>query len=166
MRLFSWLKNWTGLDHSRGARRTGSGRKPTRQFRPQLEALEDRWLPSFTPGGWLAYGGYGVAVGDFNHDKNLDVASLSTMDMGVSALTVQLGSKFGVFYAEYSPRAGYGATILAVGAFDHDNRLDVIVEDRYGVQVLLGNGDGTFSHGSEAPIPGTPATYEGDQTVA
>src|SRR5262249_47685276 len=46
MRLFSWLKNWTGLDHSRGARRTGSSRKPTRQFRPRLEALEDRLAPS------------------------------------------------------------------------------------------------------------------------
>src|SRR5262249_30144606 len=31
---------------SRGARRTGSGRKPARQFRPQLEALEDRCVPT------------------------------------------------------------------------------------------------------------------------
>jgi hypothetical protein len=43
MQLFSWLhKRMTSLPH---APRT-SARKPTRRFRPQLEALEDRWLPS------------------------------------------------------------------------------------------------------------------------
>jgi hypothetical protein len=43
MQLFSWLHKWiSGRPHTR---RTPA-RKPTRRFRPQLEALEDRWLPS------------------------------------------------------------------------------------------------------------------------
>jgi hypothetical protein len=43
MQLFSWLHKWmTGRPYTR---RTPA-RKPTRRFRPQLEALEDRWLPS------------------------------------------------------------------------------------------------------------------------
>jgi hypothetical protein len=57
MRLFSWLKNWTGLDHSRGARRTGSGRKPATRCRLTLEVLECRDVPSTLTVTSLADGG-------------------------------------------------------------------------------------------------------------
>src|SRR5437879_2360043 len=47
MRLFSWLKNWTGLDLSGHARWTHSSRKPAARCRLTLEELEARDVPSF-----------------------------------------------------------------------------------------------------------------------
>jgi hypothetical protein len=43
MQLFTWLSFWmTG----RPQKRRAPARRPAPRFRPQLEALEDRWLPS------------------------------------------------------------------------------------------------------------------------
>jgi hypothetical protein len=132
-----------------------------------LEVLEGRDLPSFTAGSGLLGSVSAVAVGDFNNDKNLDLASISIGDLGGSTLTVQLGNKAGIFHGGHSTSVGVNATALAVGNFNKDNRLDVIVVTQYDVRVLLGNGDGTFSQGSETGSgAGTPATVEGDQTVA
>src|SRR5262249_31698006 len=172
MRLFSWLKNWTGLDHSKGARRTGSGRKPAKQFRPQLEALDERLLPSFTAGSGLPGNVWAVAVGNFNNDNNLDLASISIGDMGGSTLTVQLGNKAGIFYGGHNTDVGFNATALAVGNFNNDKNLDIIVVTNDGnvATVWLGNGDGTFSHGPAGSVAGgagghSPLTLQGDQTV-
>src|SRR5262249_35763796 len=103
------------------------------------------------------------------NDKYLDLASISQN----GPLTVQLGSKSGnLTLFRYDTGIGDGATSLAVGNFNKDNRLDVIVVEQQGgeVRVLLGNGDGTFSFGGEtlvgAGLPFSPATNQGDQTVA
>jgi hypothetical protein len=57
MQLFSWLhQRMTGRPHTR---RT-SARKPRRRFRPQLDALEDRWMPSTMTVTSLADHGHGT----------------------------------------------------------------------------------------------------------
>src|SRR5579859_1684230 len=43
MQLFSWLHKWMS---GRPYTRPTPARKRTPRFRPQLEALEDRWMPS------------------------------------------------------------------------------------------------------------------------
>src|SRR5262245_1671150 len=43
MSFFSWLRNRTSLQSPRG---WAQHRPAAPRFRPQLEALEDRWLPS------------------------------------------------------------------------------------------------------------------------
>jgi hypothetical protein len=106
-------------------------------------------------------------VGDFNNDNNLDVAALVVGDTGASTLTVNLGDQLGFFYGNHHDTGvGYHATALAVGNFNNDNNLDVIVVTNSGsvALVLLGNGDGTFSRRSKTVIGAGESV--GGQSVA
>jgi hypothetical protein len=90
---------------------------------------------------------YSVAVADFNHDGNLDLAVIN-VGTGVSVL---LGNGDGTFQPPVSYAAGPVPISLAVGDFDGDGKLDLAVSNIPAgntgpnvVSVLLGNGDGTF----------------------
>jgi hypothetical protein len=160
MSLFSCLHQWT--TRRLEARRIARRRTPC--CRLQVEALDARCLPSFVP-SWPIAGGAGpgtIAVGDFNNDKNLDVASITRGDMGVSTLYVQLGSKGGKsFSSTKEAYLGFGATALAAGNFNGDKYLDLIATntDSQGfgyVLLLTGNGDGTFTLSAEVPVGANP----------
>jgi hypothetical protein len=90
-----------------------------------------------------------VAVGDLNHDGNSDLAVADNNDDTVSVL---LGNGDGTFQAAVNYPADstnfLGATSVAVGDFDGDGKPDLAVVNRLLVDVLLGNGDGTF----QAPL--------------
>ncbi len=104
----------------------------------------------------------GAAVGDFNGDGRLDVAvatSGSTMYPG-SGVDVSLGKGDGTFtQANGSPISlGQSLSAIVAGDFNGDGRLDLAVTDETGnaVDVLLGNGDGTFKPAVSVAVGGEP----------
>jgi len=90
-------------------------------------------------------GAYGIAVADLNRDGKLDLV----MD-GPGPVVVALGNGDGTFQKSVSYPAAMSSYGLAVGDFNGDGKDDVVITDQYqqGVDVLLGNGDGTLG----API--------------
>ena len=102
-------------------------------------------------------GGYGLAVGDFNGDGVPDLVATTPNIGGVS---VFLGKGDGSFTPVNNPQSGTlptayaavpngGGASIAVGDFNKDGKLDVVVGlsgvgGAASVSVLLGNGDGTL----------------------
>ena len=116
----------------------------------------------------VSVGGFGsVVLADLNGDHRLDlVLSLDEQNIGRPNVNddvlVMLGNGDGTF-APARPIDGtaYDAAQLAVGDMNGDGKLDLVLMDHWGqttgspVNVVLGNGDGTFQ---------SPQTYAvGDQ---
>ena len=90
-----------------------------------------------------------VASGDFNGDGKVDLAVANAGNAGVGddgSVSILLGNGDGTFQPANNIPAGKNPLSIAVGDFDGDNRLDLVVADSGSdtAGVLLGNGDGTF----------------------
>jgi hypothetical protein len=93
----------------------------------------------------------GIATGDFNSDGKPDLASISYVDGGTPCASVFLGNGDGTFQPAINTQTSATPVALAVGDFNGDGKLDLAVaENNVGssqVEILLGNGDGTFRAG-------------------
>jgi hypothetical protein len=88
-----------------------------------------------------------VVTGDFNGDGKLDLAVAYSNGANVSGgVAILLGNGDGTFRAAVNYGAGLEPGAIAVGDFNGDGKLDVVVANYAGgdISVLLGNGDGTF----------------------
>src|SRR5206468_3532926 len=123
MVLFSW-KNWLrqGLADGRRGRRA----RPAERFRPRLERLESRSLPSFTLGGSFAVGSdpQSLAVADVNGDGKRGLVVAKRISNSVSVL---LGNGHGTFQNAQNFAVGSGPLSVAVADVNGDGKPDLVV---------------------------------------
>ena len=100
---------------------------------------------------------YSIAVADFNNDGNLDIVVAPDAD----SISVFLGNGDGTFQPPISSPTTYGAGFIAVGDFNGDHKMDLVIADYTEISVLLGNGNGTF----QAPINNSSFAGPGELAV-
>jgi hypothetical protein len=87
-----------------------------------------------------------IAVGDFDNDTRLDVVVANN---GTDNVMVLFGSGYGTFISQttYSTGNDSNPCGVAVGDFNNDNRLDIVVANSgtHNIGIFLSNGTGTFS---------------------
>jgi hypothetical protein len=86
---------------------------------------------------------YSLAVADFNNDGNLDIV-VANANLDPSTVSVYLGNGDGTFKPPISSRTTSYNEFVAVGDFNNDGKMDIVVIENPYISVLLGNGDGTF----------------------
>jgi hypothetical protein len=161
-----WSFSWLRIGKKHGSDEHKRTRRSPRQrpgFRPRLEGLEDRCLPSFTTPTYYPTGPspQAVVTADLNGDGKLDLvtADLGTFDStgkyvgggGVSVLlaTTTAGKKGSI--NTFAPAQNYavGATAaIVVGDINGDGKPDIVCDNG---SVLLNNGNGTFRSGPSIP---------------
>jgi hypothetical protein len=105
-----------------------------------------------------------VGVGDFNHDGKADLLTVNMSNSSgfCDCVSVLLGNSDGTFQVpavvtitSLIPEA------VGIGYFNGDKNLDLAVTQEFGgtseMQILLGNGDGTFRLGQTYPVG--PSSY-------
>jgi len=109
----------------------------------------------------------GATVGDFNHDGTTDI-----VEMQYEALDVALGDTNETFTNKPVPYFSLASTGIAVGDFNNDGKLDIVASQTEAnqLQILLGNGDGTFQFGRQLTavnLPQVIATgdFDGDGKI-
>jgi hypothetical protein len=98
----------------------------------------------------------GMTVGDFNNDRNMDIAlTLSTSE----SVSILLGNGVGGFQPplslDVSSSLGSPPKAIVTGDFNHDGNADLAVYEYYFVAIYPGNGDGTFRSALRSGLPST-----------
>ncbi len=113
-----------------------------------------------------------IAAGDFNKDGKIDLAVLedcgSAKCSQAGSVEVLLGGGDGSFQSAASYPVGYSPVSVAVGAITGEKNLDLVVANRCGndascqssstATVLLGDGTGKFTPGTEIALGNSPSS--------
>ena len=121
----------------------------------------------------MSPGGQPMQRGDFNADGVPDLVVAVGGTGSTPAVSVFLGKGDGTFQAPLGSGSGIDSWYITVGDFNADSKLDVAIggfdntTSQPVIQILLGNGDGTFSTGQTiavSTIPNSIATgdFNGD----
>src|SRR4051794_36212502 len=123
MQLLSWLRARMACQPQT---RRALAHKPTRVFRPRLEVLEGRDLPSFAaPVAYPVSQPLAVVAADVNGDSKSDLITLAGDGGSVSVrLNLQKGG-FGT--AQTFVDGGQTAVAMAVGDVNGDGKPDIVL---------------------------------------
>src|SRR5262249_5385112 len=131
--------------------------RPGRRCRPQVEALEPRLTPSFTPQAPVPVGmsPSSVAMGDFNGDGRQDLAGAN---LGSTSASIRLGDGAGGFSSAPDVAVGSGPVSVDVGDFNGDGKPDLAVANGSDtkVSIRLGNGAGGFTAAPDVAVDEGP----------
>lgn len=129
-----------------------------------MENLETRCLLAFDV---LASSPYStgadpveVELALIDGDANLDMVVVNGSD---ASIDVRLGNGDGTFGDATTSPAGLYPNSLAVGDINSDGIADVVVANYSGVNLLAGNGDGTFAAPQAIALPTQKAVGDPDQ---
>jgi FG-GAP-like repeat len=172
-------KTWWQNGKKKG--KSKAAKSPGQNFRPTLEAFEDRVVPSFTapisytvgsaPNGYIPNGApNNLAAIDLNNNGILDLVEVHNFfngeDAGDSYVEVLMGNGNGTFKqaVQYNVNAVLQGDIL-YGDFTNNGIISLILPDQttvsgateYGYVEMIGNGDGTF----QTPIYSAPGVFDG-----
>jgi hypothetical protein len=125
-------------------------------------------MASFDTSLWV------MTTGDFNHDGKLDLAGVDNEN----SVFVLLGNGNGTFQSAVGYSAGNCASSVAAADFNHDGKIDLVVGNNScnsqqnvdAINVLLGNGNGTFQSPVSYPAGGlvyavATADFNGDGKI-
>lgn len=135
--------NWPGSDRRstiKPANFKGSGQSAC--------TLNQRFTWPVVPEVPVGGNAYGIALGDFNGDGNLDF--VSTNDAPANSVSIRLGDGSGGFTSPAVPEVAVGAAPhpIAVGDFNGDGFLDFATANQGtadNVSIRLGDGSGGFT---------------------
>jgi Bacterial Ig-like domain (group 3)/FG-GAP-like repeat len=113
-----------------------------------------------------------IVVGDFNGDGIPDLAVANNNTNTLNYVTVLLGNGDGTFQTALDFLIGSGPASVAVGDFNSDGKLDLVVTNFTGnnISVLSGNGDGTFANAinynvGNGPVALAVGDFNGDHKL-
>ena len=127
--------------------------------------------PGFRTGSSFPVGDayYGVTVGDFNGDGNLDLA---TANRDINSISVLLGNGLGSFSPATDYSSGTSPESVAAADLDGDGDLDLVSVNNASnnISVFLGDGTGGFSAANDfatgaSPRDVTAGDFDGDGDV-